>query len=168
MSNCRGKMLFCSITASYILILIDIGSMGSDSIDPRIGIVAKTASGSFDSRFHATASRHPNALMPLLTVENLGAPGKAWCFLQGVSPCRVRSSQPARTECCVIGKERHTVERPARSVHRESYRPQGERHSPEAWYSKTLKHNMNQKYYECKQKSSNNCFSIFFIFLCIS
>lgn len=27
------------------------------------------------------------------------------------------------------------VERPTRSVHRESYRPQGGRCSPEAWYS---------------------------------
>jgi len=38
----------------------------------------------------------------------------------------------------VIGKDRHTVERPTRSVHRESYRPQGERRSPEAWYSTVI------------------------------
>ncbi len=38
----------------------------------------------------------------------------------------------ARTECCVTGKDRHTVERPARSVHRESCRPQGVRRTPEA------------------------------------
>ncbi|WP_339138456.1 MAG: hypothetical protein WGN25_09225 [Candidatus Electrothrix sp. GW3-4] len=49
--------------------------MEADLIDP--GIAAKTASGSFAYRFHATASRHPNALMTLLTVENRGLPSPA-------------------------------------------------------------------------------------------
>jgi hypothetical protein len=35
----------------------------------------------------------------------------------------------------VIGKDRHTVERPTRSVHRESYRPQEVMRTSEAWYS---------------------------------
>ncbi|WPD21150.1 MAG: hypothetical protein SD837_13170 [Candidatus Electrothrix scaldis] len=36
--------------------------MGSDSIDPGIRIVAQTASASFLSRLHTTASRHPQRL----------------------------------------------------------------------------------------------------------
>ncbi len=51
--------------------------MGSESIGPRIGIAAKTASSSSVSRFHTTAGRYPNALMPLLTVKNLGLPPPA-------------------------------------------------------------------------------------------
>ncbi len=35
----------------------------------------------------------------------------------------------------MIGKDRHTVERPTRSVHRESYRPQEVMRTSEAWYS---------------------------------
>jgi hypothetical protein len=34
----------------------------------------------------------------------------------------------------VIGKDRHTVERPTRSVHRESCRPQGRPRSLKCWY----------------------------------
>ncbi|MCI5217670.1 MAG: hypothetical protein D3914_00390 [Candidatus Electrothrix sp. LOE2] len=46
-------------------------------IDPGIEIVAKNSSSSFVSRLHATTSRHPKALLPLLTGENLGLPPPA-------------------------------------------------------------------------------------------
>ncbi|QTA85046.1 Uncharacterized protein dnm_010495 [Desulfonema magnum] len=65
---------------------------------------------------------------------SVSAPSKAWCFLRGASPRQVRSGQPP-VPSVASGQDRHTVERPGRSVHRESYRPQGERRSPEAWNS---------------------------------
>ncbi len=67
-------------------------------------------------------------------ISGVSAPSKAWCFLQGESPCRARGSHPP-VPSVACGKDRHTVERPARSADRESCRPQGVRRTPEAWRS---------------------------------
>lgn len=56
----RGQIESAGINRHRINGVVE--SMGSDSIDPGIRIVAQTASASFLSRLHTTASRHPQRL----------------------------------------------------------------------------------------------------------
>ncbi|XCN72359.1 MAG: hypothetical protein Q3M24_18995 [Candidatus Electrothrix aestuarii] len=55
--------------------MLQIGVNRVDSIDPKIGIAAKTASGSFVSLRNTQSASQ--CLDALLTVENLGIPSPA-------------------------------------------------------------------------------------------
>ena len=63
--------------------------------------------------------RFQQQLMP-----GVGAPSEAWRFLQGASPCQVRSSQPPVPRVASV-EEVEDTERIRGSVHRERGRPEG-------------------------------------------
>ena len=67
-------------------------------------------------------------------MPGVSAPSEAWRFLQGASPCRVRSSQPPDRVLRMCRRCKNT-EQNIQSGHREPWRPQGKAHVPEVWYS---------------------------------
>ena len=70
----------------------------------------------------------------------VSAPSEAWCILRGVSPRRVRGSHPPVSSVASVAEFRmDRDEQNRRSVHRESYRPQGRLHSLKSWHRSEMK-----------------------------